>query len=74
MNKVSKQRRRVFPVHLRHVYYLRRQAGEAQESLRESSREKDKGVAGRQRVSLVWTSKSWKVGGLEPVAWSELQG
>ena len=47
MNKVSKQRRRVFPVHLRHVYYLRRQAGEAQESLRESSRGKDKGVAGR---------------------------
>ena len=47
MNKVSKQRRRVFAVHSRHVYYLRRQAGEAQESLRESSKGKNEGVAGR---------------------------
>ena len=43
-NKVSKQQHRVFTVHLRHVYDLERQAREAQESLRKSSRGKDKGV------------------------------
>lgn len=43
-NKVNKQHR-VFTVHLRHVYNLRRQAREAQESLRESSRGRDKGVS-----------------------------
>lgn len=41
-NKVSKQQHRVFTVHLRHVYDLRRQAREAQESLRESFRGEDK--------------------------------
>ena len=47
MDEVSKEWLQVFPAHLRHVYYFRRQAGEAQESLRESSRGKDKSVAGR---------------------------
>ena len=67
-NTVSKQRHRGFTVHLRHVYYPKRQAREAREALREPSRERDKGVSCTITRKLGGDVESQQVVGLERIA------